>query len=120
MSRVPAWLLFLFGAIAVVAGVLGVGHAPAGVPKVFWAVITVVGAGSLALGWVRVAPATGASRRDPSDRPGQAKARASAPGSVTAGMWPQSRRTICGAVGRRAAISSCWATGTARSRSLIT
>lgn len=53
MSRVPAWMFFLFGAIAVVAGVLGVGHAPAGLPKVFWAVVTVVGAGSLALGWVR-------------------------------------------------------------------
>ena len=53
MSRVPAWMFFLFGAIAVVAGVLGVGHAPAGVPKVFWAVVTVAGAASLALGWAR-------------------------------------------------------------------
>lgn len=53
MSRVPAWLCFLFGAIAIVAGVLGVGHAPTGLPKVFWAVVTVAGAGSLALGWVQ-------------------------------------------------------------------
>lgn len=48
MSRVPAWLYMLFGVMAIVAGVLGVGHAPSGVPKVFWAVVTVLGAASLA------------------------------------------------------------------------
>ena len=47
MSRIPAWLYLLFGAIAVVAGVLGVGHAPSGVPTAFWAVVTVAGVASL-------------------------------------------------------------------------
>jgi hypothetical protein len=47
MSRIPAWLYLLFGALAVVSGVLGIGHAPSGIPKMFWAVITIAGAASL-------------------------------------------------------------------------
>ena len=52
MSRIPAWLYVLFGAIAVVAGGLGVGHAPSGVPKVFWAVVAVAGVVSLVTAWI--------------------------------------------------------------------
>jgi hypothetical protein len=52
MARIPPWLYILFGCIAVVAGVLGVGHAPAGLPKVFWAVVTVAGVASLATSWI--------------------------------------------------------------------
>ncbi len=52
MSRIPAWLYILFGVIAIAAGVLGVGHAPSGVPKVFWAVVAVLGVVSLVLSWV--------------------------------------------------------------------
>ena len=51
MSRIPAWLYLLFGAIAIVAGALGVGHAPSGVPKVFWAVVTAAGLASLGAAW---------------------------------------------------------------------
>ncbi len=58
MFRIPAWLYVLFGVIATVAGVLGIGHAPSGVPKVFWAVVTVVGIASLGLAWT-----VGRSRR---------------------------------------------------------
>ena len=52
MARIPSWLYILFGVIAIVAGVLGVGHAPAGLPKVFWAVVTVAGVASLAMSWI--------------------------------------------------------------------
>jgi hypothetical protein len=52
MSRIPTWLYILFGAIAIVAGVLGVGHAPDGIPKIFWAVITVTGGASLTASWI--------------------------------------------------------------------
>lgn len=51
MARIPPWLYILFGVLAIAAGVLGVGHAPAGLPKVFWAVVTVVGVASLATSW---------------------------------------------------------------------
>jgi uncharacterized membrane protein HdeD (DUF308 family) len=54
MARIPPWLYILFGVIAIVAGVLGVGHAPAGLPKVFWAVVTVAGVASLASSWIVV------------------------------------------------------------------
>ena len=47
MSRIPTWLHVLFGLLALVAGILGVVHAPAGLPTVFWAAITVLGAASL-------------------------------------------------------------------------
>jgi len=47
MSRVPACLYVLFGLIALVAGILGIAHAPSGLPTAFWAVITVLGAASL-------------------------------------------------------------------------
>ena len=52
MARIPPWLYILFGVLAIVAGVLGVGHAPAGLPKVFWAVVTVAGVASLATSWI--------------------------------------------------------------------
>jgi hypothetical protein len=51
MSRVPAWLYILFGVLAIVAGILGVSHAPTGVPTLFWAVVTILGAGSLLYAW---------------------------------------------------------------------
>ncbi len=47
MTRIPAWLYLLFGLLAVLAGILGVGHAPSGLPRIFWAAITLLGAGSL-------------------------------------------------------------------------
>ncbi len=52
MARIPPWLYIFFGVIAIVAGVLGVGHAPAGLPKVFWAVVTIAGVASLATSWI--------------------------------------------------------------------
>ena len=52
MSRIPAWLYVLFGVIAIVAGILGVIHAPSGVPKIFNGVLTVVGVASLSAGWL--------------------------------------------------------------------
>jgi hypothetical protein len=51
MFRIPAWLYILFGAIAIISGVLGVTNAPSGVPQIFWAVVTVVGLASLAAAW---------------------------------------------------------------------
>ena len=48
MSRIPVWLYLLFGPLAVAAGILGVIHAPAGVPKTSWAIITILGVASLA------------------------------------------------------------------------
>lgn len=56
VSRIPAWLAILVGLLAIVAGVLGVTHAPNGVPKVFWAVITVLGAASLLYAWTSRGP----------------------------------------------------------------
>lgn len=52
MSRIPVLLYVLFAVIALAAGVLGVGHAPNGLPKVFWALVTVLGAVSLTLSWI--------------------------------------------------------------------
>ena len=52
MARIPPWLYILFGVLAIVAGVLGVGHAPDGLPKVFWAIVTVAGVASLATSWI--------------------------------------------------------------------
>jgi len=51
MSRIPAWLYVLFGVIAIIAGILGVIHAPSGIPKIFNGVLTVIGAASLYAGW---------------------------------------------------------------------
>ncbi len=51
MSRIPTWLYILFGLLALVAGVLGVTHAPSGPPKTFWALVTVLGAASLLYTW---------------------------------------------------------------------
>lgn len=59
MSRIPAWLYALFGVIAVVAGILGMRHAPSGVPKVFWALVTVGGVASLTTAGVLWRRATG-------------------------------------------------------------
>jgi len=47
-TRWPTWLLVVFGIVAIVAGVLGVIHAPPVVAKVFWTIITVSGLLSLA------------------------------------------------------------------------
>jgi hypothetical protein len=41
--RWPAWALTLLGAVAIVAGVLGVIHAPPMIGKVTWGVIIGVG-----------------------------------------------------------------------------
>ena len=51
MIRIPAWLYILFGAIAITAGVLGVTHAPSGIPQIFWAAVTCIGIGALAAAW---------------------------------------------------------------------
>ncbi len=51
MSRIPSWLYVLFGAVATILGALGVTHAPTGAPKIFWAVITVIGIASLVVAW---------------------------------------------------------------------
>jgi len=51
MSRIPAWLYVLFGLIAIVAGILGVIHAPSGAPKIFNGVLTIIGLASLYAGW---------------------------------------------------------------------
>jgi hypothetical protein len=47
MSRIPRWIYVLFGGLAIVAGILGVLHAPSGLPKTVWGVICVLGAASL-------------------------------------------------------------------------
>jgi hypothetical protein len=47
MTRIPIWPYVLFGLLALVAGILGVRHAPSGLPTAFWAVVTVLGAASL-------------------------------------------------------------------------
>ena len=41
--RWPAWVLALFGIVAIVAGVLGAVHAPPAIGKATWAVVTVLG-----------------------------------------------------------------------------
>ena len=43
----PTWVLVLFGVVAVVAGVLGVIHAPPAVGKATWVVVTGLGAVAL-------------------------------------------------------------------------
>jgi hypothetical protein len=52
MIRIPAWLYILFGAIAITAGVLGVTHAPSGIPQIFWGAVTGIGIAALAAAWV--------------------------------------------------------------------
>ena len=52
MIRIPAWLYILFGAIAIIAGVLGVTHAPSGIPQIFWGAVTGIGIAALAAAWV--------------------------------------------------------------------
>ena len=47
MARIPRWIYIMFGLLALLSGILGVIHAPSGVPKTFWAVICVLGAASL-------------------------------------------------------------------------
>jgi 4-hydroxybenzoate polyprenyltransferase len=47
MARIPRWIYIMFGLLALLTGILGVIHAPSGVPKIFWAVICVLGAASL-------------------------------------------------------------------------
>ncbi len=47
MFRIPPWLYILFGAIAIISGVLGVTHAPSGVPQIFWGAITIIGIAAL-------------------------------------------------------------------------
>ncbi len=56
MTRIPVWLYILFGLLAVTAGIVGVVHAAAGLPTAFWAVVTVLGAASLANAAFRMRP----------------------------------------------------------------
>ena len=42
-TRWPTWVLALIGIVAIVAGALGVVHAPPAIGKATWAVITVLG-----------------------------------------------------------------------------
>jgi hypothetical protein len=51
MARIPRWMYVMFGLLALLTGILGVIHAPSGVPKTFWAVICVLGAASLVAAW---------------------------------------------------------------------
>lgn len=47
MTQIPLGPYILFGLLAVVAGSLGVDHAPSGLPRIFWAAVTLLGAASL-------------------------------------------------------------------------
>lgn len=42
-TRWPAWALTLIGVVAIVAGALGITHAPPMIGKVTWGVVTVLG-----------------------------------------------------------------------------
>lgn len=48
-SRLPTWVLVLIGIVAVVAGVLGVVHAPPATGKAVWSIVTLIGLMSLTL-----------------------------------------------------------------------
>lgn len=48
-SRLPTWVLVLVGVVAVVAGALGVVHAPPAIGKAMWAAITAIGVVALGL-----------------------------------------------------------------------
>lgn len=49
MQRLPDWTLILIGVIAVVAGVLGIIHAPPAIGKAVWSVVLVLGVAALAV-----------------------------------------------------------------------
>lgn len=53
LSKVPTWVLLVFGAVAVIAGVLGVVHAPPAIGKATWAIVTVLGVVSLVVAAIR-------------------------------------------------------------------
>jgi hypothetical protein len=61
-TRWPAWALALIGVVAMVAGVLGVIHAPPAIGKVTWGVIVAAGAVALVAAILR-SRASAASRR---------------------------------------------------------
>ncbi len=47
MSHISTRLFVLCGLFAIVAGILGVAHAPEGLPKAFWGAIAVLGVASI-------------------------------------------------------------------------
>ncbi|HZT65554.1 MAG TPA: hypothetical protein VFA11_07175 [Acidimicrobiales bacterium] len=49
LSRIPTWVLVVFGLVAVVAGILGATHAPPAIGKATWAVVAVLGVVTLVL-----------------------------------------------------------------------
>lgn len=57
--KIPTWGFLLFGIAAVVAGVLGVTHAPPAIGKATWAVVIVLGVISLGLAAFRRRSAEG-------------------------------------------------------------
>lgn len=62
LTRFPSWALILLGVIAVVAGVLGVIHAPLAIGKVGWAVVAGVGIASIIWAVWRMKAATSSKR----------------------------------------------------------
>ena len=53
LKSLGRFLVFgLIGSIAITAGVLGVTHAPSGIPQIFWGAVTGIGIAALAAAWV--------------------------------------------------------------------